>query len=240
LEKILKRVLWVLFLAFLLLGIPRLAGFFADQFNYSGIDPDGVFAWISVRHIFQALVFLAIMILITRAKGIKFGFSLGDKKIGLFYVRLFTMIFGGYLLVSVVIILITGSFPVFDAPLTSRNIFGYLGFQLFLSGPSEELIFRAFAITMLGLLVKGRFFKGKISTPNIIAAVIFGLAHLRIEYSPFAISYDLFQLIYATGLGIVYGVCYEQSKSMIYPMIMHSITNVFAVGVTIIAAFLIS
>ena len=237
-EKILKRVLWVLFFAFLLLGIPRLAGFFADQFNYSGIDPDGIFAWISVHHIFQALVFLAIMILITRAKGIKFGFGLGDKKVGLFYVRLFLIIFSVYLVISVIITLFTGSFAVFDAPLTSRNILGYLGFQLFLSGPSEELIFRAFAITMLGLLVKGGFFRGKISTANIIAAIIFGLAHVRFEFSPFALSYDLFQVIYATGLGIVYGVCYERSKSMIYPMIMHSITNFFAVGVTIIAAFL--
>ena len=237
-EKILKRVLWVLFFAFLLLGIPRLAGFFADQFNYSGIDPDGIFAWISVHHIFQALVFLAIMILITRAKGIKFGFGLGDKKVGLFYVRLFLIIFSVYLVISLIITLFTGSFAVFDAPLTSRNILGYLGFQLFLSGPSEELIFRAFAITMLGLLVKGGFFRGKISTANIIAAIIFGLAHVRFEFSPFALSYDLFQVIYATGLGIVYGVCYERSKSMIYPMIMHSITNFFAVGVTIIAAFL--
>jgi len=240
LEKLFKQVLWVLFLAVLLLGIPRLAGVFADQFNYSGIDPDGTFAWISVHHIFQALVFLAIMVLITKAKGIKFGFGLGDKKVGLFYVRLFLIIFSVYLVVSVIITLFTGSFAVFDAPLTSRNILGYLGFQLFLSGPSEELIFRAFAITMLGLLVKGSFFKGKISTANIIAAIIFGLAHVRIEFSPLSVSYDIFQLIYATGLGIVYGVCYEKSKSMIYPMIMHSLSNVFAVGATIIAAFLIS
>lgn len=238
--KILKQVLWVLFLAFLLLSVPRLASFFASQFNYSVIDPDGTFAWISVHHIFQALVFLAIMIFIYKAKGIKFGFGLGDKKIGLFFVRLFVIIGGIYLLVSLIIILITGSFPVFDAPLTLRNILGYLGFQLFLSGPSEELIFRAFAITMLGLLTRGRFLKGNISTANIIAAVIFGLAHISIEFSPLAFSYDPFQVIYATGLGIVYGVCYERSKSMIYPMLMHSITNVFAVGATIIAGLIIS
>ncbi len=238
--KILKPVLWVLFLAVLLLGVPRLAGFFASQFDYSGIDPDGTFAWLWVRHIIQGLVFLAIMVLITKTRGIKFGFSLGDSKVGLFFVRLFAIIGGVYLLVSLLIIFLTGSFPVFDAPLTFRNIFGYLGFQFLLPGLSEELIFRAFAITMLGLFVKGRFFKGNISTANIIAAVIFGLAHVRWELFPFAVSYDLFQVIYATGLGIVYGVCYEKSKSMIYPMIIHNINNVFAVGATIIAAFLIS
>ncbi len=239
-EKFFKQVIWVLFLAVLLLGIPRIAGLIAHQFDYSGFDPDGSFAWISVHHIAQALIFLVIMIFITRFKGISFGFGLGDKKIGLFYVRLFIMIFAGYSLVSLVIIFLTGSFPGFEFPLTIRNITGYLGFQLFLSGPSEELIFRAFAITMLGLMIRGGLFGGKISTANIIAAVIFGLAHVRIDFSQLAISYDIFQVIYATGLGLVYGVCYERSKSMIYPMVMHSISNVFAVGTSIIASYILS
>ncbi len=237
--KIVKQVLWVMFLSVLLLGVPIIARTFANQFNFSWVDPDGTFAWLSVRHIFQGLVFLVIMIFITKARGIKFGFILGDKKVGLFFVRLFAIIGGIYLLVSLIIIFLTGSFAVFDAPLTFRNIFGYLGFQLFLSGPVEELIFRAFAITMLGLMVKGGVFKGKISTANIIAAIIFGLAHVRWELFPFSASYDLFQVIYATGLGIVYGVCYEKTKSMIYPMVMHSINNVAAVGATIIAGFIL-
>jgi uncharacterized protein len=116
---------------------------------------------------------------------------------------------------------------------------GQLGFQLFLSGPSEELIFRAFAITMLALVLKGRVFNGKVSVANIIAAFIFGLAHVGFLFAPFAVTYNSFQVILSVILGFFYGDCYEKPRSMYYPMIMHSISNVVMVGFTIIATFII-
>ena len=234
-----KKIVWILFMAFVLLGIPRLAGLFADQFNYAGIDPDGAFAWISIHHIVQALFFLVVMLMLAKLKNFKFGFTLGDKKVGLYFVRIFAIIFSIYMIVSLIIVYFTETFNTFPYPLIIRNILGQLGFQLFLSGPSEELIFRGFAITMLSLYIKGRFFNGKLSNANIIAAIIFALAHIRFGFFPLTMSYDPFQLVYAGGLGLVYGICYERSKSMIYPMIMHSMSNVIAVGVSIIAGFIL-
>jgi uncharacterized protein len=253
LQRILLQMTWVAFLTVVLLGVPRLAGAFANLFDYSTVDPDGAFAWFSVRHIAQAVIFLILMFIITRASGIRFGFGWGDSKVGLFYVRLFALIFAGYMVVSMLIVLATGTFQTFPYPLTTRNIIGYLGFQLLLSGPSEELIFRAFAITMLGLMVKGiligeetRFgrpvltiFAGVLTVANLIAAIIFGLAHVRFTFAPFSVSYSLGQVIYATVLGLFYGVCYERSKSMVYPMMMHSISNVVAVAVVIVASLVI-
>ena len=258
-QKILKQVLWVLFLTVLLLGVPRLAGAFADLFDYSTIDPDGAFAWISVHHIVQAVIFLVIMLVISKVSAIRFGFGWGDRQVGWTYVRLFALIFCGYTVVSLLIVLATGTFRLLPYPLTARNIAGQLGFQLLLSGPSEELIFRAFAITMLALLVNAdqRFrgvvfskdtgvgkaiFKilgGELTVANLIAAGIFGLAHVGFSFAPFSLSYDMFQVIYAVILGLFYGVCYERSKSMVYPMMMHSISNVVAVSVAIIAGFML-
>jgi uncharacterized protein len=206
----------------------------ADAFDYSQIDPDGAFAWISVHHIVQALIFLAIMVIITQRSGIRFGFDWGDPKLGFFWVRLFALIFGVYIVVSLIIVLATGAFQPFPYPLTARNVAGQLGFQLLLSGPSEELIFRAFAITMLGLYVKGGLFNGTLSYANILAALIFALAHVGITFAPLSLSYDPFQLVYASALGLAYGAAYEQSKSMVYPMMMHSLSNVIAVGVSVI------
>ncbi len=128
-----------------------------------------------------------------------------------------------------------------------RNIAGQLGFQLLLSGPSEELIFRAFAITMLALSANGvvvgkpifTVLGGDLSVANLIAAVIFGLAHVRFSFAPFSMSYSTFQVIYATVLGLFYCVCYERSKSMIYPMLMHSISNVVAVSVSVVTGLII-
>jgi uncharacterized protein len=252
-NKRIGQILWVILIAAVTLGAPRLGGLVANLFDFSAIDPDGAFAWISVHHIVQALVILLIMAVISRQKDIRFGFGWGDRKVGLLYVRLFTIIFSVYALVSTVIIFLIGRFSVFPYPLTVRNIVGQMGFQLLLSGPSEELIFRAFAITMLALFVQGprlggeqgigkvsnKVFGGALTMPNLIAAVIFGLAHVGITLAPLSFSYNTFQLIYAVFLGLFYGVCYERSKSMIYPMIMHSLTNVVAVGITILASFLL-
>jgi uncharacterized protein len=253
LAKVLLQILWVLFLAVVLLGVPRLAGLAADQFDYSAVDPDGAFVWLSVRHIVQGLIFLVVMVVISRVSGIRFGFGWGDPQVGWLYVRIFALVFLGYSVVSLIIIFLTRSFQGFEFPMNIRNIAGYLGFQALLTGPSEELIFRAFAMTMLSLMITGsvvagdagfgrvvlKIFGGEISIVNLIAAVIFGLAHVRFTFNPFSASYSTGQVIYATLLGLFYGVCYERSGSMIYPMIMHSISNVVAVGMSIVASLMI-
>lgn len=226
-------------MAVLLLGVPRLAGLFASLFHYSSVDPDGAFGWISLHHIFQGLFFLMLMILITKMSNIKFGFGWGNRRVGLFYVRLFAIISGAYALVSLMIIFTTGSFQVFPYSLSLRNIVGQLSFQLLLSGPSEELIFRGFAITMLSLSIKSKFFKRRLSLANTLAALLFGLAHVGFSLSPLTLTYHPFQVIYSIGLGLVYGLCYEESESMVYPMILHSMSNVVAVGLSIIAGWVI-
>jgi uncharacterized protein len=238
-KSVLKKVLWVLFLSVLLLGVPRLSGAVAGLFDYQAIDPDGSYGWISVHHIVQALIFLIIIVVLNRFKPLDFGFGWGNKKVGKKYVLMFTLIFGAGSVVSHLITVLTGSFQQFGYPLTATNIVGQMSFQLLLSGPSEELIFRAFAITMLALLIKGRVFHGKVSYANIIAAVIFGLAHVNFSFAPFEVRYNLFQVILSVTLGLFYGDCYEKSKSMVYPMMMHSISNVIMVGLAIVLTFLL-
>ena len=167
-----------------------------------------------------------------------FGFSWGNRQVGRRYVLRFTLIFSLFMVGSLLIMLLTKSLQPFPHPLTARNLLGYLGFQLFLSGPSEELIFRAFAITMLGLVLKGRGFSGKASYANIVAAVIFGLAHVSFSFAPFRISYAPMQVIFAVVLGLFDGDCYEKSGSVFYPMMMHSISNVLSVSATILLTVL--
>lgn len=252
-RKLSAQILWALLLTVILLGVPRLAGLVADQFDYTALDPDSAFAWLTVHHIVQALVFLPVMIVITRLTGIQFGFGWGNRQAGWAYVRMFVLIFTGYTAVVMLIFILTGGFQPFPYPLTARNIGGYLGFQLLLTGPSEELIFRAFAMTMLGLLITGvaaqgetgfgrvitRMLGGKLTAVNLIAALIFGLAHMRFNFNPISVEYSLGQVLYSIGLGLLYGVCYERSGSMIYPMVMHSFSNVAMVGATVIASAII-
>lgn len=239
-RKVLKSILFVLLLTFILLGVPRLSGMIASLFDYQAIDPDGAFAWISVHHIVQTLIFIIIIVLINLFKPLDYGFSWGYKEVGKKYVLAFALMFSAGSLVSHLIMILAKSFQPFAYPLTATNIIGQLSFQLLLSGPSEELIFRAFAITMLALVIQKRIFNEKASVANIIAAVIFGLAHMSFSFAPFAVSYSPFQVVMALVLGYFYGDCYEKSRSMVYPMMMHSISNVVMVGFSIIATFITS
>ncbi len=237
--KVFKSFIWVLFLTVLLVGVPKLAGIIASIFNYESIDPDGAYAWISVHHIVQTLIFIILMVGLNKIKAIKFGIDWGNKQVGKKYLLLFFKYFSIYAAGAFLSVLLTKSFEPFTYPLTTSNIAGQLSFQLLLSGPSEELIFRGFAITMLAFVIKGRILKDKVSITNLIAAVIFGVAHISFSFAPFEIRYSLFQVIYAIVLGFFYGDCYEKTNSVFYPMMMHSFTNVIMVGFTILLSFVV-
>lgn len=235
--KVLKSFCWVLFLALILLGVPKLAGVIANAFDYRAIDPDRAFAWVFVHHIAQAAIFIAAIVGIRQFWPMDFKLGWGNVQVGKRYVLRFTLYFSMFVLGSFVFSILTKQR--FAYPMTARNIIGYLSFQLLLSGPSEELIFRAFAITMLGLVIKGRAFGGKTSLANIVAAVIFGLAHVSFAFAPFRVSYSTMQVVYAIVLGFFYGDCYEKSGSVAYPMMMHSISNILSVGALVITTALL-
>ena len=123
----LKQIMWTLLLALALLAIPRLSGWVASLFDYRAVDPDGVYAWISVHHIAQALIVLFIIFLASRVRPLDFGFSRGDAKAGRRYVLLFTAIFGAGSLISNLITILAGSFQPFPYPLTTANVAGQMG-----------------------------------------------------------------------------------------------------------------
>ena len=76
-----------------------------------------------------------------------------------------------------------------------------------------------------------------LSYANLFAAIVFGVAHMQISLSPFDVSFKTTQVLLAIGLGYFYGDCYEKSKSVVYPMLMHSLSNVMMVGVTIMLSY---
>ena len=219
-------------LGIVLLVIPRIAAFVAHMFNYNSIDPDGAFMWISVHHTVQALLVLLIIFIIKKIKPIDFSLGFKNKEIGLRYVKRFVIGFTMYTICAFIISIAISGVTIFEYPLHIRNITGYLGFQLLLSGPSEELLFRAFAITLFVTCISAKRLNTYLSFAVLFSAIIFGIAHIRISYNPFELSYSLQQVFYAMGLGYFYGDCYEKSKSVIYPMVMHSFTNILMVGTT--------
>ncbi len=234
-KKVFKQISVVFIVAILFFGLPLVSGYIADVFHMNSIDPDGAFLWISIHHIAQMLMFIILILIIKKVKpNLEFGFNFKEKKKGFKYVGYFTIGFLIYTAIGVGVTYVNGGFVPYANDLNARNVFGYLGFQLLLSGPSEEILFRAFGITILGLVFKKRLFKDKLSVSNLMIAVIFGLAHIGIYFSPLTFRFDIFQLFYAFGLGLIYGDCYEKTGSVLYPMMIHSISNVIAVGATML------
>ena len=210
----------------------------ADLFSYQSIDPHGAFAWISVHHIVQGLAILAAMALIMVLYKADFRLGLGDKRLGIRIVLWFTVIVAAYQFAMWFLLDALSLFKPFAYPVNIRNVLGAMAFQLFLSGTSEELLFRAFPITLLSLFTAKTFrlFSGRVNMPLsvIIAAVTFSLAHVNWTVDPFRLQYDILQLLYALAMGIIQGWAYVKTRSVVYPMMMHGISNVLVTGISIV------
>lgn len=203
----------------------------ADLFSYEKFDPDKAYAWNYVHHITMLVLGLTAILILSRLFKTDFGFGPGDRKIGTRFAFLYTIIFTGITLIVHILMMINNSFPVYAFPLNSKNIIGTLSFQLFLTGPAEETLFRALPITIL-VYISGKKIKTKwgVTAETVIASFLFAIAHIKWSLFPFAIEADYFQLIYAFAQGIISGKAYQDSKSIIYPMFMHSISNVLMTG----------
>lgn len=237
------KIVVILLLIFLFQQISSKVGtFVANIFDYSSIDNYNVFAWISVHHIVQTILALVPITILSKIYSIDFGFHLGDKKTGVKYVKMFTMAMLVYITFTSVITYFSNQIIQYDYPLTLTNILGSIGFQLFLTGPSEEILFRALPISVITCIIPSekdiKTAKLHISWATIVSAIFFALAHIKWTINPFSVSFECMQLLFSLLLGVMYGIVYQKSKSVIYPMIMHSITNVTVVGVGYILSIL--
>jgi membrane protease YdiL (CAAX protease family) len=203
----------------------------ADMISYEKFDPYKAYSWNSVHHITIMLLALIAIVILKKIFKLNFGFGLGDSKIGIKFVLIYTTIFAGIALVVHILMMINNSLPVYAFPLNKNNIIGTLCFQLFLSGPAEETLYRALPITIfVHVLDKKIKLKWGITLETIIASFLFAIAHIKWSLFPFIFEADYFQLFYAFLQGIILGKAYQDSRSVIYPMFMHSISNVLMVG----------
>ncbi len=204
----------------------RIAFLISTPFNYSFLDPDGIFAQLSVHHIIQMICALAVILLIQKVWKIE-GFKLApvfDPK-GVKYTLSFCVVLTVYYLVIYISGSFIGTIHTYDYELNVTNVLGMLSFQLLLSGPSEEILFRSLPITVL-LSVLAPNSKRDRTAAVFGAALLFGAAHINV----FTFSIPWFQVCYACVLGVVYGYTFIRTKSIMYPMLMHSLSNVISVG----------
>lgn len=205
--------------------------FIADKIPYQTIDPFDCFGEISIHHAVELLIALLIIFVLSRLLDLDFYFQPGDKKKGLKSLAIFTAVFAVISIAQHSFMALNNQLPVYAFPLDGRNIIGTLGFQLFLSGPAEEVVFRALPVILLtfsfGESIK---IKGSVTLEVVSASVLFAFAHVSWSLIPLTFEINYFQVIYAFVLGTIQGIVYQRSRSILYPVLMHSFSNVLMVG----------
>jgi len=203
----------------------------AGLIPYRSIDPFDSFAKISIHHAVMLIIALLIIYVFGKKMNLDFNFQLGDKKKGTKYLLVFMAVFAVITIVQHAFMAFNNQLPVYKFPLDGRNIIGTLGFQLLLSGPAEEVVFRALPIILLirsfGKSIK---IKGSVTLEVILATILFAFAHVSWSLTPLHFKADSFQIVYALALGTIQGIVYQRSKSILYPVLMHSFSNVLMVG----------
>jgi len=64
----------------------------------------------------------------------------------------------------------------------------------------------------------------------VLSSVLFACAHIRWSLVSLIFEVDYFQILYAFVLGTIQGIVYQRSRSILYPVLMHSLSNVLMVG----------
>jgi membrane protease YdiL (CAAX protease family) len=199
--------------------------------SYEQIDPYNAFIGISIHHIVMMILSLLIIAILSRNFEIDFNFKLGDVKKGTKILAVFTAV---YALISIILhigMLANNQLPVYDFPLNGRNIIGTLTFQLLLTGTAEEIVYRALPIPILiHAFGKSVSIYEDITLEVVLAAVLFSFAHVKLTLIPFDMEANYYQLLYSFMMGMIQGIVYQKTKSVLYPMLMHSFSNVLSVG----------
>lgn len=203
----------------------------AGWFDYTAWDPYNVFASNWVHHMVMLAVALVVIALLHAAFKVEFHGGWGDKALGMKYVLVFTTMMASIAIATHVFLWLGGNLPTYGYPLRLGPVVGNLAFQLFLSGPAEELLYRMLPIPLLAWAIGPTdAINWKIPPHVVVAALLFACAHMKWTFSPFAVQADLMTVVYAGAMGIIQGIAYQRCGSIVYPMMLHSFSNVLMVG----------
>ncbi len=189
----------------------------------SGVDPGGWWAALSVHHLVQGALTLALLLALRRRLDV--GLRLGDLRLGAQFVAVVTAVLAAYLLAYYGLAHLLDLGASVAVPDDGAARAGYLGFQLVLSGPAEELAFRALPIAVLAALRPTPLAcRGNVTLETVVAGALFAFAHVTISGG--AMTADPAQVAYSFVLGVVQGVAFQRTRSVLAPMAIHSASNV--------------
>ena len=158
------------------------------------LDKENAFLVITIHHIIQALIGLGIIGIIIKGFKIKpsdFGFTKELFKKSMKPVIIYLLIFSLIQFIGTLIYVYGFNKVLYlNYKLSVYNFIGYFLFEVLLSGTSEEILFRALVIVIVGL----SFRKLDIQHRNIkiasiiISSIVFTVCHIGFSLNPFKIT----------------------------------------------------
>ncbi|MEZ4863477.1 MAG: CPBP family intramembrane glutamic endopeptidase [Caldilineaceae bacterium] len=205
----------------------------ADRFYpaYLLLDPDNVYMRITIHHLAQMLFAFAWILAVSRLMQWPlrtFGFNLNGWAFSLKWVLIFCALwflvqFGvGYLLVR------GGLSADPGYPFTLRNVAGWFGFEVLLSGTSEEIMYRGLIMTLMLRLWHQRFHSAQLLgwAAVVGATVVFMVDHINFSLQPLAVTYvNPLQQVTVLIFGLFYGFLFLRTRSLVGPMLAHNLLN---------------
>lgn len=200
--------------------------------SLSFLDPDGSFLYISLHHIFQGLLALLAIWLVSRIWKIPFadfGFNTRQWQHALRWVSQFCLVwFILQLSMGIWIVLSGNTLTAFSFPLNARNFGSYFAFQILLSGTGEEPLFRS--LVMAPLLFYGKKVglgdKRNAVIAAGIATLIFMIAHINFAINPLRVThFNILQQLTCLIFGIFYAFLFLRTKSILGPILAHNLLN---------------
>lgn len=189
--------------------------------------------WIP-KYIGDSVAFMVGMLLIWRISGGRFGeygFTLGGRSLKIGICIILGVLLGllGLLWEHFSELVSGGPFePAHPYPLTTVNILGMLSFQWIFVGIFEESITRGLVQTSLMHELRGSvtILTWDFHAGSVITALIFGLGHFG-PHMFFGSSWVSLapHLLFATTYGLCSSYIYQETRSLVGPIIMHNITD---------------
>jgi len=212
----------------------------------SNFDPDGAFLYITLHHIYQALISIGCIVVLVKVMRLSFsdfGFNTSQWRYAIKRVLQFC---GIWFLIQgsiALVIMLSGTEPApFSFPLTARNFTSHFLFQILISGTSEEILYRSLVMTTIMYLVRkaGYGEKWAVGLAVLIVTLCFMFGHINFELSPFRITYvNPLQQVTVVIFGLFYAYLFIKTRSLIGPILAHNLLNgvVVTISLLVIIAF---
>jgi hypothetical protein len=188
--------------------------------------PDGpVLQWLYLHHFFQLLLALIGIAIMKRFVPADYGLHWPAEKTYIGPAILWGVFFGVLMtLVDYAPQLLAQQTPTLGYELTAPSVWGWLIFEGVYVGPTEEIPFRALAVTYLAATMPGSVHVGRFAMnwAGVIVALVFALLHAsNFMHRPWPIA--LGQQVYAFALGVLYAYWLEKSRSVVAPIVGHNV-----------------